>query len=532
MNSTSITDKKSRPIHISFEKTDVTAHAGSPFLLEAIKRSPLFKSVLPLFETLTGRNLNPLNYYTDEDLLLQFLLMFGLDRSKLSDARLLKNDPLIDDLVKDVASAATLSRYLDKIDERCHMLRSINGCPETTDHLPKYDPERIGCQFFDGVNDLLLDSYLDILEQQFKQNKLIKGMPYTPFIIVDADSTFLEVYGQQEESAYCGKNRANGYFPLVVYIEGMPVHIQNAPGATDGRKLLENCLGGILSKIKSRFPTAKVLLRADAGFNSSRIVKICEQYECYYLIGFGQNNVLIDQLCKQLRQQAQEGPITNGLLERLSGEMMRELEESWTLTAQDPENLIDRTCGVVKDYQATTWDSERKLFYRIQDNRLHREVDYRFVETNLTDKLLTYFSEGRGHIKGLTNTEYHFDDEASINLAIEAYDGLYCDRAHCELNIHEFKEIKSGVELSCHGFFANWTKLMFVAIIQHIVRRWQLLACKNNECGRNSSISTLRKWLFNLPAKVCFYARRVEIKLNMPRYGFDKIWLAFLNFSA
>ena len=525
---TRIIDNYGRPLSYSFENTNVTAHAGAPLLLDLITESPIFKETLPLLEALTGRTANVLNFYSDYDLFSQLLFMIGLDRTKLSEANRVNQDPLISDIVKKVASPATYSRYLSTINEACQKLRESQGCSQVTEQLPKHDPKRIGCVFFDLLNEKLLDCNLDALWQKYQQNTLLSGVALKPQIIVDADSTFLEVYGNQQESAYCGKNRANGYFPLIVYMNGMPVHIQNAPGATDGRKLLEHCLDNILSRIRRRFPTATVLLRADAGFNSSQIIQICEQNQCSYLIGYTQNSVLIDHVCQQLLQQITDGQCSDGLLRLLPNDVINCLNKDWTLSPElDPKNAIERFCGVVGNYQAGSWQTRRRLFYRIQYSRQHRETDFRFIQTNLDDESLMKLSGRRGQKKGLTDAQNHFDNATACQLAIEAYDGLYCDRARCELNIREFKQIKSDVDLSCHGFFANWFKLMLVAILQHILRRYLFLSGCNFK-----SIITLRKWVFNWPAKVRFYKRRVELVLNEPGYGFNKLWLSLLRFTS
>lgn len=529
---THITDKFARPISFSFENTNVTAHAGAPLLHNLITESPIFKETLPYLEALTGRTANPLNFYSDYDLFSQLLLMIGLDRTKLSEANCINQDPLIDDISKKVASPATCSRYLSRVNEACQKLRENQGCPQLTEQLPKHDPKRIGCKFFDCLNEKLLDCNLDVLYQKYQQNLLFSAVALKPLIIVDADSTFLEVYGNQQESAYCGKNRANGYFPLIVYMNGMPVHIQNAPGATDGRRLLEHCLGNILYRIRRRFPTAIILLRADAGFNSSRIIQICDQHQSCYIIGYTQNGVLIDHVCKQLLEQITGGQCTDGLFRLLPNDIINCLNKDWTLSPElDPKNAVERFCGVVGNYQAGSWQTRRRLFYRIQYSRQHRETDFRFIQTNLDDESLLKFSGRRGQIKGLTDAQNHFDSATACQLAIEAYDGLYCDRAHCELNIREFKQIKSGVDLSCHGFFANWFKLMLVAILQHILRRYLILSERNLTNALNKSIITLRKWVFNCPAKVRFYKRRVEVVLTEPRYGFNKLWLSLLRFT-
>lgn len=447
-------------------------------------------------------------------------MMIGHGLQNLTDAPDMNKDPLIKDMLGKAASAPTLCRYLADIDERCKLQRLIKGCPVSTEQLDKYDPDRIGSQFFDLLNELLLEAALETIEelrQAYSKHPFFKGAPLKTSIIVDADSSFMQVYGTQEEKAYCGKNHANGFFPLMVYVNGLPAHLQNAPGATDGRKLLENCLGNILSQIREKFPTANVLLRADSGFNSSRIIEICEQHGCLYIIGFTQNKILINRVCDQLYQQIRDEQCTEGLLSHLPNDMIRVLEKDWWMPPErNPVDVVERFCGGVQGYQAEGWKSMRRIFYRLKYNREHDEVDFRFIQTNLDDDQLLSFSARRGEQKALTNAQHHFDTETACKMAIEAYDGIYCDRALCELYIRDFKEIKGGYDLSCHGFFANWFKLMLVAFFQQIIRRCLLLAGKKVQTSIGISISTLRKRIFNCAAQIRFYARRVEVVTPPP----------------
>lgn len=83
-----------------------------------------------------------------------------------------------------------------------------------------------------------------------------------------------------------------------MFLNGQAVHIQNALGAADGRRLLEGCLTDILQGEK--FPNAPILVRADGGFNSDKLINICNHHKTGFLSGFSGNAALEKTLKSQL----------------------------------------------------------------------------------------------------------------------------------------------------------------------------------------------------------------------------------------
>lgn len=527
---TSIPSSNGTPVTFSFEKTNVTGFAGAPLLVDAIRQSELFRTIVDIFSVVTGRSANPCNLYKDEDLLLQFLLMYGLNCGDVSDAKLLKHDVLIKELLGKIGSSSTLCRYLEEIDRGCRILRGEAERPDYS-HLDKYDKERIGSVFFDTINEALLRNKLHCMQKEYVLIAGLKESIPRKTIMLDVDSTFIELHGQQEEKAYCGKNRANGYFPLMMYIENTPVFIHNAPGATDGRKLLENHLAKTLDTIAEIFPNAKVILRADAGFNSEQIIKICEKRGAGYMMGYGQSGKAVLDLMDMLYEQYRAGEYTDGLIEMLPAQLRANIKCNFGLFAQDPkpEDCVDRLCGAFKGYQAKSWTTQRRLYYRIQYSHDYREVDCRFIQTNLTDEELSRIAYRSGQRKNKTSLDHHFDSADAVKVAIDAYDGIYCDRARCELGIREFKAVNESVHLSCKGFFANWAKLAFGVILQQILQETQRIAFPSLSCWRKLSIVSLRKWVLCMPGLVRKYARRLEVAINELMYAMDELWIGLIQ---
>ena len=208
---------ESKPISFEISNKFVTGFSGVVSIAHFIRKHPLVRSLTASVAAVTGRSSNPFNFYNDFDLAVQSVLSVIHGFGAPQDSRILKADPGFKHALRDVASPATLSRWFHSFGDQC----GSDLSEEARKRLPKHSKKRIGNREFDRLNSHLLDHAL---------SRLSEGMR----IVIDADSTFLATYGSQQQSAYCGKNRSNGYFPLLVFLNGEPVHIQNAPGATDG----------------------------------------------------------------------------------------------------------------------------------------------------------------------------------------------------------------------------------------------------------------------------------------------------------
>lgn len=527
---TSILTSDGSPISYKFKETNVTGFAGAPLLVDGIRRSKLFKSMVELFAVITGRTANINNVYYDEDLLLESLLMYGLNCGDISDVKLLNHDPLIKELLGKIASPATLSRYYEEIDRGCRFLRGEAVRPDFS-HLPKHDKRRIGSEFFNAANDTLLRYKLQCMKEEYMYLAGTKIHIPRKFIILDVDSTFIELHGQQQEKAYCGKNKANGYFPLLMFVDGAPVFIHNAPGATDGRKLLQDHLGRVIDIIAEFFPKTKVILRGDAGFNSEQIIQICEEKGAGYITGFAQSRKLIRVLMNMLYEEYRAGEYTDGLIERLPAVLQKHIQinEGLFIQEPDPEQRVDKLCGIIKGYQAQSWTTERRLFYRIQYSQDYNEADCRFIQTNLTDSELLAVACHSGQRKNPTILDNHFGNYDTVSVALNSYYGTYCDRAICELDIREFKAVNESVSLSCKGFFANWAKLMFGVILMQILQEIKRKAFPETSCWRNKSIVSIRKWILCMPGLVRKLSRSVRIVVNELKYAMDEFWIGLMQ---
>lgn len=110
-----------------------------------------------------------------------------------------------------------------------------------------------------------------------------------PTLMLDVDSTHVDLYGNQERKSYNAHYQTSCQAPVLCFLNGWPIAVYNAAGTEDGRKVLEHQLERLIKIIKRAFPHHCILLRGDSGFNSRKIIKICEKQNICYVIGFSPN---------------------------------------------------------------------------------------------------------------------------------------------------------------------------------------------------------------------------------------------------
>ncbi len=479
---------RSKPISFEISNKFVTAFSGVVSFAHFIRKHPLVRSLTASVALVTRRSYNPFNFYNDFDLAVQSVLSVIHGFGAPQDSRILKADPGFKHALRDVASPATLSRWVHSFGDQC----GSDLSEELLNRLPKHSKERIGSKEFDRLNCHLLDYALHGLSEDTQ-------------ILIDADSTFLATYGTQQQSAYCGKNRSNGYFPLLVFLNGLPVHIQNAPGATDGRRLLEGCLPDILQTVREKFPHAPILVRADGGFNSEELISICDRHNTGFLSGFGGNSALENNLKSQLLHQVTEHG-NEQLLHNMSFKLINELLFDAPLLTAEPRSYLDRKgsvhrfIGQVQSYRAPSWTKSRNLYYRLEENLQYNEIDLRYVQTNMSAQEIRFRCESDGVGKRAALVKNCPDEKATAALAIDLYDGLYCQRAQCELAIKEFKAVLADTSMSSESFFCNWFRLIIAAAAVHVLNdlRKKAFGRVHKQCFK--SIRTIRKQLLCIPA--------------------------------
>ena len=311
-------------------------------------------------------------------------------------------------------------------------------------------------------------------------------------IFLDADSTPIPLHGYQEGLEYNGHYGSNCYLPLVVFANGIPVHVVNASGTEDGRNLLEPIVFDLIDEIRAAFPDVQIVLRADAGFNRDSIIKKLEEKSVYYLIGFGVNKV-----------------IQKIVVTEWEPEVVR------TFSRPLDKATVVRALGDLHNYQARSWTTKRRVIVRDQVapkpliTRAEREAgkvgepeeDTRLIVTNIP----------REGIPGWCSMY----EATAQNL----YEHFYCQRAsECENRIQMLKTQAYGKRASCMSFQTNTYRLLLSALVASamtLLQRIVYAGFEHKGGWSDITLTRMRNEVINIVGKLNW--RRGQWRIHIPK---------------
>lgn len=237
-------------------------------------------------------------------------------------------------------------------------------------------------------------------------------------IVLDVDATDAQTHGHQEWSHFNTYYRHTCLTPLLVFdgTTGDLLAVRMRPGnAGTGDGLIDE-LERIVPRLRSRWPKARILLRADSGFAWPGIFALCERLGLEYLIAMA-NNQALDRMASLCAWEAKR------------------------LAARDGDQRQVFGSGM---YQSGSWDAPRRVIWKAEAGPL--ATDTRFVVTNL---------------QGTARSLYH----------------RYVQRGESENWIKAFKQALNGDRMSCHKATANAFRLLLHAAAYHLLLRLRELLC-------------------------------------------------------
>jgi hypothetical protein len=112
-------------------------------------------------------------------------------------------------------------------------------------------------------------------------------------IVLDIDGWDDPTHGQQQLSCFHGYYGQHMYFPVLINEakSGYPLVLQLRSGNSHPGKGVAGILRWLFWGLKRASPDVRIILRADAGFALSDILRVCECAGVGYVIGFGRNAV-------------------------------------------------------------------------------------------------------------------------------------------------------------------------------------------------------------------------------------------------
>ena len=243
---------KNKKVGGIFAGGNVTQDAGLLIAKEIDKNLGLTKFVADKVEDRRNKN-----YITHdiEDMLKQRIYGLIGGYEDLNDHISIRKDTHFQTLVghdKELASSATLSRFENSMTKK-------------------------------DINNLLLgmiESFVSRIEEEPDK------------IVLDFDPTDCTIYGKQEGRSYHGYYKDYCFLPLHVFSGDELVTTLVRPSNIDGAKYAGAILKIIVSKIRERWPSIRVIFRGDCAFARKHIFHWCENNEVEYIVGIGGNKVL------------------------------------------------------------------------------------------------------------------------------------------------------------------------------------------------------------------------------------------------
>jgi hypothetical protein len=405
----------------------MTSDAGGLLLRETDRRLNLLKRVAGCF--VDGRDPD-LVKHSVEEMVAQRIYGLALGYEDLNDHEQLRNDPLMQVLAG-----------------RAEMNEPLAG-KSTLNRLERGGtPDRYKKIFYraEAMDQLLVDVFVESFAAAPAE------------IVLDLDTTDVELHGRQEGRFFHGYYDEYCYLPLYIFSGDhlLCVRLREANIDASAGSLPE--VARIVGQIRARWPETRIILRGDSGFCRNELMDWCErQHQVDYIFGMARNERLRKLIADSLLQ---------------AGALYRE-----TL----------RPARVFTEFAHTTttgsWSRSRRVIAKAE------------------------------HIEGKENPRYVV---TSLGLeawpARQAYEDLYCARGDMENRIKEQYQLFAG-RVSAETMRANQLRMYFSAMAYVLVNGLRRLGLKATELAR-AEVTTIRTRLFKIGALVRRSVRRVWLSM-------------------
>jgi hypothetical protein len=123
-------------------------------------------------------------------------------------------------------------------------------------------------------------------------------------IVLDLDATDDPLHGQQEGRFFHGYYGGYCYLPLYIFCGEHLLAARLRPANIDASAGAQQELERIVAQIRARWPTIRIVVRADSGFAREALMGWCEANGVDYLLGLAKNARLVRAIGAELQQAA------------------------------------------------------------------------------------------------------------------------------------------------------------------------------------------------------------------------------------
>jgi len=297
------------------------------------------------------------------------------------------------------------------------------------------------------VDDLLADVFMEA-----------KGGADPGLVVLDVDNSDVPLHGGQEGRFFHGYYGNYCYLPLYVFAGEhlLLARLQTADGDPARDVVLE--LKKIVSRLKRKWPRAKILVRGDSGFCREELMAWCEAAGHFYVLGLARN-------------------------ERLEAHVADALDEA--ATAHEKSGRAER---VFRDFDWTTresWSRERRVVAKAE-HLVGGKSNPRFVVTNLPRRSWA---------------------------AKRLYEKLYCARGEAENRIKEQQLGLFGTRLSTPTLQGNAVRIAMSAMAYVLTCALRRLGLAGTDMA-NAQADTIRLRLLRIGALVRITVRKIWVSMS------------------
>jgi hypothetical protein len=430
-----------RKVVADFDGGVITSDAGALLLREVSRGTRLLSRFAGCFKDY--RDLHRIEH-TVEALVAQRVYGLALGYEDLNDHEDLRRDQLLATLVgkldptgqdrvraRDVGNALAGKSTLNRLE-----LAPAEASVSSRYKKVVYSPS--------AIDRLLVDVFLESHEH-----------PPTE-LILDLDATDDPLYGGQEGRFFHGYYRCYCYLPLYVFCGDHLLCARLRPSNIDASAGTEDELERIVGQIRERWPSVRIIVRADSGFARETIMAWCEAHDVDYVLGLAKNTRLIGQIARALEL------------------------------------------------------AKRRYLRRGKASRLFRELRYRTLKTWSRKRRVVAKAE---HLAKGTNPRFIVTSLSKAEYGAQAlYEDLYCARGDMENRIKEQQLELFSDRTSATTMRANQLRLYFSGMAYVLLAAVRRVGLKGTTLAR-AQCGTIRTKLLKIGALVRISIRQVRFYL-------------------
>ena len=417
----------SRRVTAQFDGGTISSDAGGLLLRETDRRLRLLPRLAQCF--LDGRSPERTRH-TVAEMVSQRVYGLALGYADLNDHEQLRQDPLLkllagkQDLEEPLAGKRTLNR--------------LELSAGTADRYKKIT------YWKQSVDELLVEVFVEAHAAAPEQ------------IVLDVDTTDVELHGDQEGRFFHGYYDHYCYLPLYIFSGEHLLCARLRQANTDAAAGAPAEIQRIVEQIRRHWPEVRITLRGDSGFCRDELMSWCEDHQVDYVFGFARNP----------------------RLRAMVAEALTEAARQWEQTRKPARVFVEFLYETVSG----SWSRPRRVVAKAE------------------------------HIDGKENPRYVVTSlPAERWPAQKLYEELYCARGDMENRIKEQFTLFAD-RVSAETMRANQLRLYFSAMAYVLVCGLRRLGLKATELA-SAQAATIRLRLLKIGALVRLSVRRVWISL-------------------